>query len=159
MRDIAPFSVNPSYPFAVTRMDIQVYFSSKRTRVESHLLIRVRWASLFAFRRGRCTWNWSPILALIAFLQTLSREEVNLHRFCLTIKPTLLVAIMNFLIGTRLLQCMLKLKLPPHFWKRWSLEYVSELQQRLKWKTNQTSIQAGTLVLVRDKNLLHSIGL
>lgn len=43
-------------------------------------------------------------------------------------------------------------QLRQHFWMRWSLEYVSELQQRQKWKTNQCNIKIGTLVLIKDKN-------
>lgn len=40
-----------------------------------------------------------------------------------------------------------------HFWKRWSIEFISELQQRQKWKTNKSNIQLGTMVLVKDKQL------
>ncbi|XP_072395197.1 uncharacterized protein [Diabrotica undecimpunctata] len=40
-----------------------------------------------------------------------------------------------------------------HFWKRWSLEYISELQERKKWKVNQSKIQTDTLVLIKERNL------
>ncbi|XP_066256304.1 uncharacterized protein [Euwallacea similis] len=40
-----------------------------------------------------------------------------------------------------------------HFWKRWSKEYISELQQRVKWKTQQQDVQEGVLVLVKEDNL------
>ncbi|XP_066260797.1 uncharacterized protein [Euwallacea similis] len=39
-----------------------------------------------------------------------------------------------------------------HFWKRWSKEYISELQQRVKWKTQQQDVQEGVLVLVKEDN-------
>lgn len=39
-----------------------------------------------------------------------------------------------------------------HFWERWSKEYISELQQRTKWKTNYDSLKDGTLVLVKEDN-------
>lgn len=37
-----------------------------------------------------------------------------------------------------------------HFWKRWSSEYVSELQQRTKWKTRCKDLQVDDLVLLKD---------
>ena len=39
-----------------------------------------------------------------------------------------------------------------HIWKRWSLEYVSELQQRQKWKRHSSQIKLGDLVLIKDKS-------
>jgi hypothetical protein len=44
-------------------------------------------------------------------------------------------------------------QLRQHFWERWSKEYVSELQQRVKWKQNQDSLQLNTLVVVKDDSL------
>lgn len=43
-----------------------------------------------------------------------------------------------------------------HFWKRWSAEYLSELQTRSKWMTPSNNIKVGRLVLVKD-NLLPSL--
>lgn len=40
-----------------------------------------------------------------------------------------------------------------HFWKRWYKEYISELQQRLKWKSTSQSLKCGDIVLVKDDNL------
>lgn len=40
-----------------------------------------------------------------------------------------------------------------HFWKRWSREYLSQLQYRHKWNTTSADIQPGTMVLVSDDNL------
>lgn len=40
-----------------------------------------------------------------------------------------------------------------HFWRRWSNEYVSEMQTRTKWKANTTSLQENMLVLVKEDNL------
>lgn len=39
-----------------------------------------------------------------------------------------------------------------HFWKRWSTEYISELQQRYKWKQNQGELLEGSMVLIKDGN-------
>jgi hypothetical protein len=39
-----------------------------------------------------------------------------------------------------------------HFWSRWSKEYLSELQNRSKWKTSSININPGTLVLMVDEN-------
>jgi len=39
------------------------------------------------------------------------------------------------------------------FWKRWSSEYVANLQSRLKWKTTQRNLKINDLVLLRDDNL------
>lgn len=40
-----------------------------------------------------------------------------------------------------------------HFWKRWSREYMMELQTRGKWTKRQVNVQPGTIVLVREENL------
>lgn len=40
-----------------------------------------------------------------------------------------------------------------HFWQRWQKEYVSELQQRSKWRTNSSKLQEGDLVLLIEDNL------
>lgn len=45
-------------------------------------------------------------------------------------------------------------KLMQHFWRRWSVEYVCELQNRNKWKLkNQSSLHIGALVILQDDNL------
>lgn len=43
--------------------------------------------------------------------------------------------------------------LTEHFWKRWSTEYLSRLQQRPKWLTVKENLEVGDLVLVRDERL------
>ncbi|XP_047997265.1 uncharacterized protein LOC125234887 [Leguminivora glycinivorella] len=40
------------------------------------------------------------------------------------------------------------------FWERWRREFMAELQQRVKWKTNQRGIQLGDLVLLKEDNLM-----
>nr|XP_049696300.1 uncharacterized protein LOC126054500 [Helicoverpa armigera] len=37
-----------------------------------------------------------------------------------------------------------------HFWKRWSTEYVTELQQRTKWKVRCQELKVDDLVLIKD---------
>lgn len=41
-------------------------------------------------------------------------------------------------------------QLKQHIWRRWSKEYVSELQQRVKWKENYDSLSEGSIVLLKD---------
>ena len=36
-----------------------------------------------------------------------------------------------------------------HLWKRWSRDYLHQLQQRHKWPT-ESNIQRGTVVLIKD---------
>lgn len=43
-------------------------------------------------------------------------------------------------------------QLVQHFWNRWSKEYISELQQRTKWKITSKNIETGTLVLLKEDN-------
>ncbi|XP_026331507.1 uncharacterized protein LOC113238871 [Hyposmocoma kahamanoa] len=40
-----------------------------------------------------------------------------------------------------------------HFWKRWSTEYVCELQQRYKWRARHRDLQLGELVLIKNESL------
>lgn len=44
-------------------------------------------------------------------------------------------------------------KLNQDFWARWSVEYVSQLQHRAKWKIQSPNIQVGTIVLLKEDNL------
>ncbi|XP_044764422.1 uncharacterized protein LOC123320987 [Coccinella septempunctata] len=39
-----------------------------------------------------------------------------------------------------------------HIWRRWSKEYVSELQQRTKWKSNHEALKVNSLVLLKEDN-------
>lgn len=39
-----------------------------------------------------------------------------------------------------------------HFWARWQKEYISELQQRSKWRTNHAKLNIGDLVLIKEEN-------
>lgn len=41
-----------------------------------------------------------------------------------------------------------------HFWRRWSCEYIANLQQRSKWKAKTSNaIKVGAMVILRDDNL------
>lgn len=45
-------------------------------------------------------------------------------------------------------------KIMQQFWKRWSKEYVSELQTRVKWKRSSSAlIQPGAMVVIREDNV------
>ena len=39
------------------------------------------------------------------------------------------------------------------FSKRWLIEYLPTLQSRRKWNVNQTNIESGTIVLLKEQNL------
>lgn len=41
-------------------------------------------------------------------------------------------------------------RLRQHFWNRWTKDYLTSLQQRLKWKTNGRGIVVGDLVLIME---------
>ncbi|KAG5870347.1 hypothetical protein JTB14_038043 [Gonioctena quinquepunctata] len=41
-----------------------------------------------------------------------------------------------------------------HIWRRWSKEYMSELQLRHKWKQNYNTLSEGAIVLIKDDNSL-----
>ncbi|XP_011858366.1 PREDICTED: uncharacterized protein LOC105555927 [Vollenhovia emeryi] len=43
--------------------------------------------------------------------------------------------------------------LQQHFWKRWSKEYIGELQQRTKWRKPFKPLHEGTMVLIKEDNL------
>ncbi|XP_028173305.1 uncharacterized protein LOC114362207 [Ostrinia furnacalis] len=44
-------------------------------------------------------------------------------------------------------------QLRQHFWSRWTKEYISEMQTRIKWKENTVDLRPDTLVIVKDDNL------
>lgn len=39
------------------------------------------------------------------------------------------------------------------FWKLWSSDYLTSLQQRPKWRQEQPNVSVGNLVLIKDENL------
>lgn len=43
-------------------------------------------------------------------------------------------------------------QLQQHFWTRWSREFISELQQRTKWSTEQGSLKIQDLVIIKEDN-------
>lgn len=45
-------------------------------------------------------------------------------------------------------------QLATHFWRRWSREYLHQLQQRQKWATPTRDIEVGDVVLVHDETLV-----
>lgn len=44
-------------------------------------------------------------------------------------------------------------KMRQHFWDRWRHEYLSELQQKLKWRLAQRQLQEGDLVVIKESNV------
>ncbi|XP_050344657.1 uncharacterized protein LOC126769788 [Nymphalis io] len=44
-------------------------------------------------------------------------------------------------------------QLRQHFWTRWSKEYISELQIRIKWRSCKGSLKLNSLVLLKEDNL------
>lgn len=43
-------------------------------------------------------------------------------------------------------------KLVQSFWKRWRIEYLHQLQTRVKWNTPSLPIKEGTIVIIRNEN-------
>jgi len=44
-------------------------------------------------------------------------------------------------------------RLSQQVWKRWSSDYLCQLQQRRKWSTSRPNLTKGTLVLIKEDNL------
>ncbi|XP_045448476.1 uncharacterized protein LOC123656907 [Melitaea cinxia] len=44
-------------------------------------------------------------------------------------------------------------KMYQHFWQRWQREYISEIQQRTKWRTNKAKLNVGDLVLIHEDHV------
>ena len=40
-----------------------------------------------------------------------------------------------------------------HFWKRWSAEYLQQLQSLQKWPTPTPNLKVGNVVIIRDDNV------
>lgn len=54
---------------------------------------------------------------------------------------------------SRLQRYHLLTQLIQSFWKRWTKEYLSQLQQRTKWRGERASVKVGDMVIVKDENL------
>lgn len=44
-------------------------------------------------------------------------------------------------------------KMKKDFWGSWTKDYLHQLQQRYKWKTNQENLSVGTLVIIKDEKV------
>lgn len=44
-------------------------------------------------------------------------------------------------------------QLRQHFWQRWRVEYLAELQQRTKWRLRQRDLKTGDLVVFKEENV------
>ncbi|XP_026467753.1 uncharacterized protein LOC113371339 [Ctenocephalides felis] len=44
-------------------------------------------------------------------------------------------------------------QLKDKFWKRWSIEYLGQLQSRYKWKTSSKNLKVDDIVLLKEDNL------
>uniref|UniRef100_A0A1Y1L369 Integrase catalytic domain-containing protein n=2 Tax=Photinus pyralis TaxID=7054 RepID=A0A1Y1L369_PHOPY len=53
----------------------------------------------------------------------------------------------------RLTRYQLLQKLHIQFWKKWSREYINQLQNKTKWKDGTYPIQIGTMVLLKEEQL------
>jgi len=53
----------------------------------------------------------------------------------------------------RLSRWQLIQKVRQQFWKRWSNEYLQQLQERLKWTKSAKSFEIGTMVIIKEDNL------
>jgi hypothetical protein len=115
----------------------------------------IAWCKRFA---NKCRKDKSSVLTLIE--ACLNSQPIT----PLPESPSELEALTpgHFLIGSdrcetkenRLSQWQRVEQIRQHFWKRWSQEYLTELQHRTKWKiTNQQHLSAGTIVLVQEDNL------
>lgn len=54
----------------------------------------------------------------------------------------------NYLSRWQLVQ-----QITQHFWRRWHLEYINQLQQRTKWTDQHDNINNGDLILIKESNL------
>lgn len=43
-------------------------------------------------------------------------------------------------------------QLVQHFWRRWNVEYLHQLQTRNKWKFNSATVKPGLMVVLKDDN-------
>lgn len=41
-------------------------------------------------------------------------------------------------------------RLQQQFWRRWSQEYLTQLQQRSKWRRHKSNVSAGSMVIIKD---------
>ncbi|XP_066585567.1 uncharacterized protein [Prorops nasuta] len=96
--------------------------------------------------------NSRPIIALSADpndLQALSPSHYLIGHVLTSIPETNLSEIP----GNRLSMWQHISKIRQDFWKRWSYEYLNELQVRSKWSKGSENIKINTLVLIKNKNL------
>jgi len=63
-------------------------------------------------------------------------------------EPDFINTIMNSLSRWQRVQCFKQ-----QLWKRWSSDYLYNLQQRSKWRSQQPNLQPGMLVQLREDNL------
>lgn len=60
---------------------------------------------------------------------------------------------LNDVAMNRLSRWQLVQRITQGFWRRWSLEYLNTLQQRVKWTRSSPNLEPGTLVLVKSPGI------
>lgn len=55
--------------------------------------------------------------------------------------------------NNRLSQLQHLQQIQQNFWRRWSKEYISQLQVKSKWTKESTALEPGTLVVIKEDNL------
>nr|CAI5859571.1 unnamed protein product [Callosobruchus analis] len=86
-------------------------------------------------------------------LTKLIRIVALLYRFIQNCKANKIDRKMNPLTVLEINYSCNKLQLKQHIWSRWNKEYVTELQQRCKWKSTQGELKEGDMVIIKEDNL------
>ncbi|GJQ70631.1 hypothetical protein Trydic_g23021 [Trypoxylus dichotomus] len=119
----------------------------------------------FTARRGKVILNYEEFYIVITQIEAVlnSRPLAPLTNDLIALSPS------HFLIGDYLTAIPQEKVQPPlnrtrrykqlqqiaqHFWRRWSREYLSSIQQRTKWKgTSSSQLNPGTMVMLREDHL------
>lgn len=60
---------------------------------------------------------------------------------------------LDHIASNRLTHYQLLTRLYNDFWKKWSIEYLSQLQHRPKWQQTKANLEVGQIVIIKEDNL------
>ncbi|GJQ82633.1 hypothetical protein Trydic_g9938 [Trypoxylus dichotomus] len=177
MGDLPDYRVNVSRPFLATGVDYAGPFDMRNGRLRNRKILKGYVCLFICFSTKAVHMELVGDLSADSFLNALKRftarrviaqieDVLNSRPLAPLANDPIALSPSHFLIGNYLTAIPEEEVQPPlnrvrwykqlqqiaqHFWRRWSREYLSSLQQRTKWKeTSSSQLNPETMVMLRD---------
>ncbi|GFU77371.1 DUF1758 domain-containing protein [Trichonephila clavipes] len=84
-------------------------------------------------------------------------QQITLHGFCDASElayASVIYAVQSQADGnTKVTLLVAKSRVAPTFWRKWKIDYLSNLQNRTKWKSPNNNFKVGEIVIIKEDNI------